>query len=49
LLLALARAVISGAKSRGTRAIFYCLRFETSFFVVSYYSRVMVEVFNPWF
>jgi hypothetical protein len=39
LLLALASAVILGSKSLGTQTIFYCLKIETSLFVVSYDSQ----------
>jgi hypothetical protein len=36
LLLTLASAFSLGSESHGTRTIFYCLKFETSLFVVSY-------------
>jgi hypothetical protein len=40
LLLALASALILRSESHGTVTIFYCLRFETSFFVASYDPQV---------
>jgi hypothetical protein len=39
MLLALASAVFLGPESLGLATIFYCLRFETSFFVASYDSH----------
>jgi hypothetical protein len=49
LLLAFASAFILVSESRGTRTIFYSLRFETFLFVAFYDSQGYVEVFDPAF